>query len=69
MQLFDHNLFALRLAPAGIVSALRETSVVFGMLIAAFILREQVDGRRAGGTAVIAIGGIFIVAAAAFPTI
>ena len=66
---FSANLFALRLAPAGIVSALRETSVVFGMLIAAFILREQVDGRRAGGTAVIAIGGIFIVAAAAFPTI
>ena len=64
---FGATLFALRLAPIGIVSAIRETSVVFGMLIAAFILREKVDGRGAGGAVVVAAGGIIIIAAAAFP--
>ena len=62
---FGSALIALRLAPVGIVSALRETSVVFGMLIAAFFLRESVDRRRAGAAAVIALGAILIVATAA----
>lgn len=62
---FGSALIALRLAPVGIVSALRETSVVFGMLIAAFFLRESVDRRRAGAAVVIALGAILIVATAA----
>ena len=40
---FGSALMALRLAPVRMVSALWETNVVFGMLIAAFVLREQVD--------------------------
>lgn len=62
---FGAALIALRLAPVGIVSALRETSVVFGMMIAAFFLRESVDRRRAGAAIVIALGAILIVATAA----
>ena len=66
---FGAALIALRLAPVGIVSALRETSVVFGMLIAAFFLREQVDGRRAAAAAVIAAGAILILVSATTRTI
>ena len=62
---FGSALMALRLAPVGIVSALRETSVVFGMLIAAFVLREHVDRRRAGAAIVIAVGAILILVTAA----
>lgn len=66
---FGAALFALLLAPVGIVAALRETSVVFGMLIAAFVLREHVDRRRVAGAAVIAAGAILILATAASSTI
>ena len=62
---FGSALIALRLAPVGIVSALRETSVVFGMMIAGFFFRESVDRRRAGAAAVIALGAILIVATSA----
>ncbi|MEO8723794.1 MAG: DMT family transporter [Sphingobium sp.] len=62
---FGSALMALRLAPVGIVSALRETSVVFGMLIAAFVLRERVDRRRAGAAVVIAAGAVLILVTAA----
>ena len=62
---FGSALIALRLAPTGIVSALRETSVVFGMLIAAFVLREGVDRRRAGAAIVIAMGAVLILVTAA----
>jgi drug/metabolite transporter (DMT)-like permease len=57
---FGATLFALRLAPTGIVSALRETSVVFAALIAAFVLREHVDRRRVVAAAVIVLGAIVI---------
>lgn len=57
---FGATLFALRFAPTGIVSALRETSVVFATLIAAFVLHEQVDRRRVAATAVIVIGALVI---------
>lgn len=62
---FGSALIALRLAPVGIVSALRETSVVFGMMIAAFFLRESVDRRRAGAAVMVALGAVLIVATAA----
>lgn len=61
---FGSALIALRLAPVGIVSALRETSVVFGMLIAGLVLRERVDRRRVGATVVIAAGAILILVTA-----
>ncbi|MEZ5818890.1 MAG: DMT family transporter [Hyphomicrobiaceae bacterium] len=51
-------LLALRHLPAGAVAALRETSVVFGALIAISFLRESLTPRRLVGTSVIAAGGI-----------
>ena len=66
---FGTALMALRLAPVGIVSALRETSVLFGMLIAAFILREDVGRRRVFAAAVIVTDAILILATAASPLI
>ena len=59
---FGTALIALRLAPVGMVSALRETSVVFGMFIAASVLREQVDRRRIAAAVVIAAGAVLIIA-------
>ena len=56
-------LTALRLLPLGAASALRETSIVFGVLIARLALGEAVDGRKAGGVALIALGGATIVIA------
>jgi drug/metabolite transporter (DMT)-like permease len=61
---FSATLFALRLAPTGIVSALRETSIVFGTLIAAFVLHEHVDRRRMAAAVVIVVGAIVILAQA-----
>jgi drug/metabolite transporter (DMT)-like permease len=65
---FGATLFALRLAPTGIVSALRETSVVFATLIAAFVLHEHIDRRRAAAAAVIVIGAIVILTHAGLRT-
>jgi drug/metabolite transporter (DMT)-like permease len=62
---FGAALLALRLAPVGVVSALRETSVVFGMMIAAFVLREHVNQWRAVGAVAIAAGAVLIVAVVA----
>jgi len=60
---FGAALLALRLAPAGVVSALRETSVVFGMAISALALKERVDRRQTFGAVVIAVGATVIVTA------
>jgi uncharacterized membrane protein len=38
--------FALLNAPVAVVAALRETSILFGTLIAGFLLREHVGMRR-----------------------
>jgi len=62
---FGAALLALRLAPVGIVSALRETSVAFGMGIATLVLREHVDARRVFGAAIIAIGAVLVVSTSA----
>lgn len=58
---FGSALIALRFAPAGIVSALRETSVAFAMIIAIRVLREPVDRRQLAGAGLIAVGAIAIV--------
>jgi drug/metabolite transporter (DMT)-like permease len=49
-------LFALRLAPAASVSAVRETSVVVASGIAALAGRGQVDAARFGGAVLVAAG-------------
>jgi drug/metabolite transporter (DMT)-like permease len=54
-------LLALRFAPVGIVSALRETSVLFAMVIAALCLRERVDRRHVIAAIIIAIGACAII--------
>ncbi len=49
-------LAALELAPAAAVSAVRETSVVFAVAIAALFLDERVTAARAAGAVVVAAG-------------
>jgi drug/metabolite transporter (DMT)-like permease len=53
---FALALAALRLAPAAAVGAVRETSVVIAVLLAAAVLREDVGARRAAGAAVVTAG-------------
>ncbi|MCA2977833.1 MAG: EamA family transporter [Myxococcaceae bacterium] len=53
-------LVALRLLPVGVASALRETSVVFGVLVARGLLRETVGWRRAAGALLVACGGLLV---------
>jgi drug/metabolite transporter (DMT)-like permease len=59
---FGAALLALRMNPVGIVSALRETSVLFGVIIAAKILKEPVGLQRACGAVIIVVGAVLIVA-------
>jgi drug/metabolite transporter (DMT)-like permease len=50
------TLVALRLASAASVAAVRETSVVIAVALAAPVLREQVGARRLGGAVLVAAG-------------
>lgn len=54
---YSTALIALRLIPAGSAAAIRETSIVFGVVIAAIFLKERIRGRRAFGVALVAVGG------------
>lgn len=54
-------LLALRLAPAASVSAVRETSVVVAVAVAALIAKERVGAGRVAGAALVA-GGIVLLA-------
>ena len=54
-------LFALRLAAAPAVAAVRETSVLFAAVLAAVFLRERVTPPRLAGAAVVA-GGVALLA-------
>jgi drug/metabolite transporter (DMT)-like permease len=49
-------LLALRLASAASVAAVRETSVVIAVALAAPVLREQVGRRRLSGAVLVAVG-------------
>lgn len=53
-------LWAMTQAPVALVAALRETSVVFGALIAAFLLKERVTPLRWTATAIVASGAAAI---------
>ena len=53
-------LFAQTLAPVAQVTALRETSVVFGALIAWLFLRERLGPRRWAGAVLVAAGAVVI---------
>jgi drug/metabolite transporter (DMT)-like permease len=60
---FVPALYAFALAPVGAVAAIREASVLIGMLVAGRFLGERVDARRLVGAALITAGIIGIVAA------
>ncbi len=53
--------FAMRLAPAGIVSALRESSVLIALVLASLMLKEKMDFARIISGALIMLGTISII--------
>lgn len=55
-------LFVLRSAPASYVLGLRQTSIVFGVLLGRFFLGEGETGYRLAGASIIAAGGMLIAA-------
>ena len=54
------TLWAMKHAPMALVAALREVSVIFGLLIAAFVLHERFGSVRAAAVA-IAVAGVMAV--------
>jgi drug/metabolite transporter (DMT)-like permease len=57
-------LWALRLGDVPRLAALRETSILFAVLIAVFVLKEQVTRGRAAGVGSIAAGALILLASA-----
>lgn len=51
-------LWAMTQAPVAVVAALRETAILFGMVIAALILRERIPPIRLAAAALIGLGAI-----------
>lgn len=58
---FGAALIALRLAPVPVVSALRETSVVFAMIIASAAFKEEIGPRRTIGALLSCLGAILVI--------
>jgi drug/metabolite transporter (DMT)-like permease len=57
---FVPALFAFDLAPVGAVAALRETSVLIGLVLGGAMLKEALDLRRGIGALMILAGGITV---------
>lgn len=53
-------LWAMTLAPVAMVSSLRETSILFGVLISAWVLRERVNRRRWMSAGLIVAGAVVL---------
>jgi drug/metabolite transporter (DMT)-like permease len=53
-------LWAMTLAPVAVIAALRETSILFGTLISALLLRERVGPARLVAAGMIAAGAVLI---------
>ncbi len=53
-------LWAMTLAPVAAVAALRETSIVFVLIISVVVLKEQLTARRMTSALIIAIGAVAI---------
>ena len=51
-------LWAMTQAPIALVSALRETSILFGVALAALLLRERPGGVRLAGVGLITLGAV-----------
>ncbi|MBO9498448.1 MAG: EamA family transporter [Novosphingobium sp.] len=60
---YGSALWSYRLGDVPRLAALRETSIVFGVILAAFVLREKVTRVRALSAAIIAAGAVILVAA------
>ena len=56
MGAYDIALWAMTHAPVAMVAALRETSVMFALLVAACLLKERFGPMRWTGTAAIVAG-------------
>jgi len=63
---FAPALFALGMAPVGAVAALRETSVLIGLVLGAVMLKERLDRRRITGGLLVTAGTLTLIAGAAF---
>jgi drug/metabolite transporter (DMT)-like permease len=59
---FVPALLAFRLAPAGTVAAIRETSVIIGLALSVTFLKEIVDARRLAGAMLVTTGTLAIIA-------
>ena len=53
-------LWAMTLAPIGVIAALRETAMLFGVLFAWWFLAERPDRRRVAALAMIALGAMIL---------
>jgi drug/metabolite transporter (DMT)-like permease len=53
-------LWAMTMAPVAVVAALRETSILFALVIAFFVLKERVTPARAAAAAVVVVGAIML---------
>ena len=53
-------LWAMTAAPIATVSALRETSILFGVVISALVLKERLTGRRIMAACIIASGAMVL---------
>jgi drug/metabolite transporter (DMT)-like permease len=53
-------LWAMTVAPIAVVAALRETSILFGTLIAGFVLREHIGPKRVISACIIAAGAAIL---------
>lgn len=53
-------LWAMTLAPIPVVAALRETSILFGMLISGLVLREKLTRQRLLGAGILVLGAALL---------
>ncbi len=53
-------LWAMTMAPVAMVAALRETSILFGMILSLFLLREHISLKRLAGALLIVCGTVLM---------
>lgn len=53
-------LWAMTLAPVAVIAALRETSILFGVLIAGLFLKEKLSPARVLGAVIIVVGAVVL---------
>jgi drug/metabolite transporter (DMT)-like permease len=53
-------LWAMTIAPVAVVAALRETSILFGVVIAGLVLKEHIGPRRLISACIIAVGAAIL---------